>query len=124
MSKRSRRKYTAQEKVAILRKHFLEGRTISDVCDAYDLNPTQFYRWQKEYIENGAKAFERTNKRTAQAAQRRQVELEGKLSGVWVQPDLRGRVVSRYPAARGTGRGGTIVSVFRLALMAGGEGRR
>jgi transposase-like protein len=42
MTKRSRRKFTAQEKVAILRKHFLEGRAVSDVCDAYDLNPTQF----------------------------------------------------------------------------------
>jgi len=79
MTKRSRRKYTAQEKVAILRKHFLEGRTISDVCDAYDLNPTQFYRWQKEFFENGAAAFERTSKRTEQAAERRQIELEDKL---------------------------------------------
>ena len=79
MANRSRRIFTVQEKVAILRKHFLEGRAISDVCDAYDLNPTQFYRWQKEFFENGAAAFERTHKRTARAAERRHGELENKL---------------------------------------------
>jgi transposase-like protein len=49
------------------------------VCDAHGLNPTQFYRWQKEFFENGAAAFERIDKRTAQAEQRRRAELEAKL---------------------------------------------
>ena len=39
-----------------------------------------FYRWQKEFFENGAAAFEKTDKRTEQAAQRRHAELEAKLA--------------------------------------------
>jgi transposase-like protein len=79
MTKRTRRTFSAQEKVAILKRHLLEGEPVSDVCDAHGLNPTQFYRWQKEFFENGAAAFERTDKRAAQAEQRRRAELEAKL---------------------------------------------
>ena len=32
---------------------------ISKLCDELGLQPTVFYRWQKEFFENGAAAFER-----------------------------------------------------------------
>ena len=53
-----RRRFTAQEKVAILREHFIDKVAVSQVCDKHGLNPTAFYRWQKEFFENGAAAFE------------------------------------------------------------------
>ena len=53
-----RRRFTAQEKVAILRQHLVEKVPVSQVCDKHGLNPTVFYRWQKEFFENGAAAFE------------------------------------------------------------------
>ncbi len=79
MTKKTRRKFTPQEKVAILKLHLVEGKSVSDVCDAHGLNPNVFYRWQKEFFENGAAAFEKTDKRSAQAEQRRRGELEAKL---------------------------------------------
>ena len=54
-----RRRMTAEEKVSILRQHFLEKAPVSTLCDEHGLNPTVFYRWQKEFFENGAAAFER-----------------------------------------------------------------
>jgi transposase-like protein len=54
-----RRRFTGKEKVAILRRHLAEGVSVSDLCDEHGLNPTMFYRWQKELFENGAMAFER-----------------------------------------------------------------
>jgi transposase len=69
-----RRRFTAQEKVAILRGHFIDKVPVSQVCDKHGLNPTAFYRWQKEFFENGAAAFEsrpsRTDGRTRQLEQR------------------------------------------------------
>jgi len=53
-----RRRFTAQQKVAVLREHLVEKAPISEVCDKHGLNPTAFYRWQKEFFENGAAAFE------------------------------------------------------------------
>ena len=79
MTKKTRRNFLSKEKVAILKQHLLEGKSVSDICDAHGLNPTQFYRWQKEFFENGAAAFEKTDKRTVKAEQRRVSELEAKL---------------------------------------------
>jgi transposase len=62
--KKQRKHYTPEEKVAILRRHLVEGVPISDLCDELGLQPTVFYRSQKEFFENGATAFQqrgRTN---------------------------------------------------------------
>jgi transposase len=56
--KKQRKHYTPEEKVAILRRHLLEKEPISKLCDEVGLQPTVFYRWQKEFFENGASAFE------------------------------------------------------------------
>jgi transposase len=56
--KKTRKHYTAEEKVAILRRHLLVKEPISKVCDEFGLQPTVFYRWQKEFFENGAAAFQ------------------------------------------------------------------
>ena len=56
--KKQRKHYTPEEKVAILGRHLLEKEPISKLCDEVGLQPTVFYRWQKEFFENGAAAFE------------------------------------------------------------------
>jgi transposase-like protein len=53
-----RRRFSAQEKVAILREHFIDMAPVSEVCGNHGLQPTALYRWQKEFFENGATAFE------------------------------------------------------------------
>ena len=60
--KQKRKHYTGEEKVSILRRHLLEHVPVSDLCDELGLAPTMFYRWQKEFFENGAAAFERKPK--------------------------------------------------------------
>ena len=56
--KRVRRRFTAQQKVTILKEHLVEKAAVSEVCDRHGINPTAFYRWQKEFFENGPAAFE------------------------------------------------------------------
>ena len=57
MSKRIRKRFTSQEKIAILRLHLLEGTPVSDLCDKHGIGPSMFYRWQKDFFENGAAAL-------------------------------------------------------------------
>ena len=57
MSKKKHRQFTPDEKVAILRKHLLEGKTISDVCETNQLQPSVYYRWQKQFFEQGSTVF-------------------------------------------------------------------
>ena len=56
--KNKRKRFTAEEKVRLLRLHLLEKQPISDICDQHGLNPNVFYRWQKQFFENGATAFD------------------------------------------------------------------
>src|SRR5258708_21274319 len=56
--KKERKQYTAEEKVTILRRHLLDKVPVSDLCEELSLKPTVFYRWQKEFFENGAVAFQ------------------------------------------------------------------
>ena len=56
--KKERKHYTPEEKVAVLRRHLLDKVPVSDLCEELGLRPTVFYRWQKEFFENGAAAFQ------------------------------------------------------------------
>jgi transposase len=79
-----RRSFSAPEKVQIVRLHLLEHKPISEVCDQYQLNPTMFYRWQKELFDHGAAAFDRADNgaadRTTQKLQKENAQLKTKLA--------------------------------------------
>ena len=79
MSKKTRKRFTAQEKVAILRLHLLEHTPVSDLCDRYGIHPTMFHRWQKELFENAAAALEPRTRRAGDDKDRRIAALEQKL---------------------------------------------
>jgi transposase len=56
-TKNTRRRFSPDEKVRILREHLLEHTPVSDLCDKYEIKPSQYYSWQKLFFENGAEAF-------------------------------------------------------------------
>ena len=77
--KKQRKHYTPEEKVAILRRHLLEKVPISELCDKQGLQPTVFYRWQKEFFENGASAFEQKGRPNHSAEQEQITYLKKKI---------------------------------------------
>jgi transposase len=77
--KKTRKYYTAEEKVAILRRHLLNQEPISKLCDELGVQPTVFYRWQKEFFENGAAAFQTKARPNQQPDQQRIEYLEKKI---------------------------------------------
>src|SRR3954469_16678126 len=77
--KKQRKHYTPEEKVAILRRHLLEQVPISELCAKHGLQPTVFYRWQKELFENGAAAFQAKARPNRAAEQERIDYLEKKI---------------------------------------------
>jgi|SRR6266566_86260 len=77
--KKQRKHYTPEEKVAILRRRLLEQVPISELCDKQGLQPTVFYRWQKEFFENGATAFQPKARPNHSAEQERITYLEKKI---------------------------------------------
>lgn len=82
MSTKQRRHFTAEQKLAIVKRHLVDKVPVSDLCDEYQILATQFYQWQKQLFENGASAFERKSKSPRQsiAEQRRIAQLQQKLA--------------------------------------------
>jgi transposase len=77
--RKERKLYTTEKKVAILRRHLLDNVPVSDLCEELGLQPTVFYRWQKEFFENGAAAFHGQGRPDHQAEQQRIEFLEKKI---------------------------------------------
>ena len=77
--KKQRKHYTPEEKVAILRRYLLDTEPLSEFCDELGLQPTVFYRWQKEFFENGAAAFQPKARPNHSAEQERIDYLEKKI---------------------------------------------
>ena len=81
MENHDKKPHTSEERVRILKWHLIEKVTVPDLCDEYHLHPSVFYRWLKQFFDNGAAAFaptERANRR--EEAQRQRIEaLEAKL---------------------------------------------
>src|SRR5205823_6484998 len=76
-----RKRHTPDEEVAILRRHLVDKVPVSTLCDEHQIHPTVFYRWLKQFFENGAAAFgpaPRADKQ-AEAREQRIAFLEGKL---------------------------------------------
>ena len=56
-SKRSRRHFTTEQKVALLKRHLVDKVPVSDLCNEEELQPSVFYQWQRQLFENLAGAF-------------------------------------------------------------------
>ncbi len=72
--KRERRHFTGAQKGAIVKAHLVDGVAISELCDKHQIQPTQFYLWQKQLFENSAAAFERNAKPGRKSPEQQRIE--------------------------------------------------
>ncbi len=78
--KRKRKNYKPEEKVAIIKRHLIDKLPVSDLCDEYKLQPTVFYRWQKEFFEKGHAAFEKGSDAETRKLERENGALKDRLA--------------------------------------------
>jgi transposase-like protein len=78
-----RRHWSPEEKAALLRKHLVDKKAVSEICTEAGLQPSQFYLWLRQLLENAAVALEPTGRRKAP---KREAELEEKVS--WLEEKL------------------------------------
>ena len=55
--KQTRRHFSAEQKSAILKRHFVDKVAVSDLCNEYKIQPSVFYYWQAQLFENAPKVF-------------------------------------------------------------------
>ena len=74
--KKRRRKFTPEQKAAILRRHLQDKVPVSDLCDEYKIQPSVFYTWQRQLLENIASALEPNGRGRSLAAREAKLERE------------------------------------------------
>jgi transposase len=57
MGKRKGRQFSSEEKAAILRRHMVDKVPLSDLCNELGIQPSLFYHWQRQALENLAAAL-------------------------------------------------------------------
>ena len=75
-----RRKFSAPEKVTILKRHLVEKVPVADLCDEYQLNPNVFYNWLKLFFERAPLVFETHARPERDAKDKKIATLEAKLT--------------------------------------------
>jgi len=53
-----RKRYTAEEKVKILREVLEDRKQISQVAEKYGLSPNNIFKWRKQLFEEGLQTFQ------------------------------------------------------------------
>jgi len=53
-----RKRYTAEEKIKILREVIEDGKQISQVAEQYGLHPNNIFNWRKQLFEGGIQTFQ------------------------------------------------------------------
>jgi transposase len=53
IKRRTRRKYTAEEKIKIVLEGMRGEETIAAICRKYDIHQNNYFKWSKEFIEAG-----------------------------------------------------------------------
>jgi transposase-like protein len=57
MGKRTRRRHTPEQKAMLLRRHLVEKKPVSEVCNEAEIQPSVFYKWEKDLIEAAPSLF-------------------------------------------------------------------
>jgi len=97
--KKERKHYSAEEKVAILRRHLLDKVAVSDLCEEHSLQPTVLYRWQKEFFENGAAAFQ-GQERPARQVEEKQKRIEFLEKKVQTKDEVLAELMAEHVALK------------------------
>lgn len=74
MSKRSRRRHSPEQKAALLKRHLVDKKPVSEVCNEAQIQPSVFYKWERDLLEAAPVLF------ASRRAPSREAELEQKIA--------------------------------------------
>lgn len=74
--RRTRKKYSAEEKIRIVLEGLRGEESIAELCRKEGLNPNVYYRWSKEFMEAGKKRLAGDTVREASSDEVRELRAE------------------------------------------------
>jgi len=96
---RQRRRFTPEQKSAILREHLLDKVAVADLCDKHDIKPTVFYSWQRTMFENLGSLFKRKGDSRSAALERKNEALRKKIAS---KDEVIAEIMEDYVAVKKT----------------------
>ena len=69
IKRKTRKKYSAEEKIRIVLEGLRGDDSISELCRKEGINPNVYYRWSKEFLEAGQKRLEGDTTREATSSE-------------------------------------------------------
>ena len=79
MMRKKRKNYSPEEKVRLLKEHLVNGIAVSQICEENQLQPTVFYRWQRQFFEQGVTAFKKDQNKERARLEKKIEKLEEKV---------------------------------------------
>ena len=89
MSSKSRRRFGAEQKARIVRRHLADKVPVSDLADEFGIQPSQIHTWVRLVLAQAEKAFERSNGR-----QRSEVAKDAKIAQLEEKLTTKNEVIS------------------------------
>ncbi len=82
MTDKKNKKHSAECKITLLKRHLVDGISVSELCDKHNIAPSLFYKWQQELFAQGTLVFEssKKNKKIATKHEEKISLLEKKLT--------------------------------------------
>lgn len=77
--KKERRRWSAEEKTKLLRRHLIEKVPVSKICEEARVAPSMFHRWQEQLFVNAHLALEGKRAPERNKEQQRIEKLESKI---------------------------------------------
>ena len=94
--RRTRKKYTAEEKIRIVLEGLRGEEIIATVCRREGISPNLYYRWSKEFLESGKKRLAGDTVREANSGEVSDLRKENdQLKQLVAELSLKNRVLKK-----------------------------
>ncbi len=96
IKRRTRKKYTAEEKIRIVLEGLRGEESIAAICRREGISPNLYYRWSKEFLEAGKKRLLGDTKREATSFEVTDLKQENEqLKQLVAELSLKNRVLKK-----------------------------
>jgi transposase len=96
IKRRTRRKFTAEEKIRIVLEGLRGEESITDLCRKEDIHPTMYYKWSKSFLESGKRQLSGDTIREAPSNEVKELRDENdELKMLVAELSLRTRVLKK-----------------------------
>jgi transposase len=96
IKRKSRRKFTAEEKIRIILEGLRGEESITDLCRKEGIHPTMYYKWSKSFLESGKRQLNGDTIREASSNEVKELRDENdELKMLVAELSLRTRVLKK-----------------------------